>query len=286
MPLHEVLKEIDATLYPDIAKAGSLDIAISKSLSDIGSKLIADGTEVNKFMPYARVEKGSRFSQIHIAGGQRLFLFDFWSEGIVFGNASREDISDVARAINAWIADKSSIEKMSALFKFFSPSESGKAHEAGVYVEHEWQSLLESWRTRENPFKIRSRRQLSYFLSLNLQLKLRFVNEYFFYLFHSNKKNSPIPLIKAAMKKPELRQLFPYTSLNTLCFSRTTGYPFTNDCPSIASQGNGKYCVYAPSSRLEIIGEGTIDEVMEIAIKNLPPNCGAAVNGTADDFAL
>ncbi len=285
MPLHEVLKEIDKTLYPDIAQAGSLDIAISKSLSDVGSNLVADGTEVNKYMPYARVEKGSRFSQIHMAGGQRLFLFDFWSEGVVFGSASCDDILDVARSIHAWIADKLPIEKMSALFTFFSPSESGKAHEAGIYVEQKWQSLLEGWKNSENPFKIRSRKQFSHFLfSLNLQQQMRFLNGYFFYLFHSNKKLSPIPLIKAAMKRPELRQLFPFTSLNTLCFSRTTGYPFTHDCPSVASQGNGKYCVYAPSSH-EVIGEGKIDEVMEIVIKHLPPNCGAAVNGTADDFA-
>lgn len=286
MPLHEVLKEIDSSLYPDIAKAGSLDVAISKSLSDAGSNLVADGTEVNKFMPYARVEDGSRFSQIHIAGGQRLFLFDFWSEGVVFGNASSDDISDVARSIHAWIADKLSIEKMSALFTFFSPSESGKAHEAGIYVEQKWQSLLETWKISENPFKIRSRKGLfSFLFSLTLQQKMRFLNGYFFYLFHSNKKRSPIPLIKAAMKRPELRKLFPFTSLNALCFSRTTGYPFTHDCPSVVSQENGKYCVYAPSSN-EIIGEGTIDEVMEIVIKHLPPNCDAAVNGTADDFAF
>jgi hypothetical protein len=34
----------------------------------------------------------------------------------------------------------------------------------------------------------------------------------------------------------------------------------------------------------EIIGEGTADEVVEIAVNHLPSNCGAAVNGTADDF--
>ena len=253
MPLHEVLKEIDETLYPDIAKAGGLDIAISRSLSKVGSNLVADGTEVNKFMPYARVEKGSRFSQIYISGGQRLFLFDFWAEGVVFGNASCADISDVARSIHAWIADKLPIEKMSAFFTFFSPSESGKAHEAGVYVEHKWQSLLEGWRIQEKSFGAPDR--------------------------------TPTRLIEAAMKRPELRQLFPFTSLISLCFSRTTGYPFTKDCPRIEPQGNDVYLVYAPTS-FEILGQGNVEEALNILIKHLPPNCGAAVNGTADDFAL
>ena len=284
MPFVEVLKEVDATLYPDIVEAGSINAAISKCLSDIGSHLVAGESPVNKFMPYVRVVEGSRSSQTQLSSGQRLFLTNFWSEGVMFGNASSDNLADIARAIHAWIAEKSSIEKMSVLFKFFSPTEGGKAHEAGNYVELHWKSLLETWKFSQNPFKIRSIKGLRSFLSMNLLHKTRFINGYFTYIFHGNYKFSPIPLIKAAMKRPELRQLFPFTSLNTLCFSRTTGYPFTMDCPSVASQGNGKYCVYAPSSH-EIIGEGTIDEVIEIVIKNLPPNCGAAINGTADDFA-
>lgn len=251
MPLHEVLKEIDATVYPDIAKAGSLHVAISKSLSDVGSDLIADGTKVNDFMPYARVEVGSRFSQIHIAGGQRLFLFDFWSEGVMFGNASCENILDVARSIHAWIVDNASIEKMSSLFSFFSPTESGKAYEAGIYVEHQWQSLLLGWRKQEKSFGAPGR--------------------------------TPTLLIEAAMKRSELRQLYPFTSLISLCFSRTTGYPFTKDCPRIEPQGGGIYWVYAPDS-FEILGKGTVEEVLDIVVKQLPPNYGPAVSGTADDF--
>lgn len=284
MPLVEVLKEVDATLYPDIVEAGSIHAAISKSLADIGSHLIANESPVNQFMPYVSVEEGTRFSQTQLGSGRRLFLTDFWSQGVMFGNASSVNLSEIARAIHAWIVEKSSIERMSTRFKFFTPTESGIAVETGTYVEHKWKSLLESWKVNENPFKIRSRKQLSTFLfSYNLQQKLRFVKAYFFYLFHSNRKYSPIPVINAATKRPELRQLFPYTSLTRLCFSRTTGYPFTKDCPVVEPRGNGKYLVYLPNSQ-EVIGEGTADEAIEMVIKHLPPNCGPAVNGTADDF--
>lgn len=285
MPLVEVLKEVDATLYPDIVEAGSINAAISKKLSDIGSQLIANESPVNKFIPYVYVEEGSRFSQTQLAGGQRLFLSDFWSQGVMFGSGSSDNLEDIARAIHVWIVEKSSIEKMSTLFNFFSPTEGGKSHEAGTYIELQWKSLLESWKNSRNPFKIRSRKGLLSFLSMNLRQQIRFVNGYFTYQFNSDTKYSPVPLIEAAMKRPELRQLFPFTSLTALCFSRTTGYPFTKDCPSVVSQGNGKYVVHASDSR-EVIGEGTVDEVMEILIKNLPQNCGEAVNGTADDFAL
>ncbi|MBI5950281.1 MAG: hypothetical protein HY865_01375 [Chloroflexi bacterium] len=284
MSLIEVAKKVDAEQYPDVVKAGNLAVAISKSLFDMGSNLVAAPTEVNEFMPYARVEVGPRFSQIHLAAGRRLFLVDFWSEGVVFGSGSSDDLADIARALHTWIAEKASIERMSSLFKFFSPTEDGKAHEAGAYVEHQWKSLLENWIAGQNPFKIRNRKQLSYFLfSLNLQQKIRYTNGYFDYLIHGNNKYSPIPLIKAAMKRPELRRLFPYTSLNSLCFSRTTGYPFTHDCPVIEPQGNRKYKVRMPRSQ-EVIGEGTVDEAIEMVIKHLPENCGPAVSGTADDF--
>jgi hypothetical protein len=156
--------------------------------------------------------------------------------------------------------------------------------EAGVRVERQWKDLLESWIMRQNPFRIRSRKRLlSFLFSLNLQEKMRFLDGYFTYLFRSDNKYSPIPVIKAAMKRPELRQLFPYTSLTRLCFSRTTGYPFTNDCPMIEPQENGKYRVYLPITQ-EVIGEGTAEEAVEMTIKHLPLNCGPAVNGTADDF--
>ncbi len=159
-----------------------------------------------------------------------------------------------------------------------------KVAEARVYVEHQWKSLLESWKMQQNPFRIRSRKRLASFLfSLNLQEKMRFLEGYFTYLLRSNKKYSPIPVIEAAMKRPELRQLSPYTSLNRLCFSRTTDYPFTNDCPMIEPQGNGKYRVYMPVTH-EVIGEGTAEQAVEMVINHLPPNCGPAVNGAADDL--
>lgn len=251
MPLHEVLKEIDVKFYPDIAKAGSISLALSKSLADIGNSLVAEATEVNDFMPYARVEDGSRFSQIQLAGAERLFLVDFWSEGVMFGSGSTPELSDIARAIHTWIVDKATIGNMSSLFTFFSPTERGKAHEAGVIVEHQWQSLLAGWHHQEKDFGSADR--------------------------------VPTPIIEAAMKRPELRQLYPFTSLISLCFSRTTGYPFTRDCPRIEPEGAGLYRAYASES-FEILGEGTVDEVLNIVIKHLPPNCGPAINGTADDF--
>jgi hypothetical protein len=110
---------------------------------------------------------------------------------------------------------------------------------------------------------------------------------------------SPLPLIEAAKKRPELRQLFPFTSLYSICFSRTTGYPFTADCPHATPIGDGRFRAYSTKYKIvnrsnegfnykeavdEVIGEGSAEEVIEMLVANLPPDCGPAVSGTAEDL--
>jgi hypothetical protein len=34
----------------------------------------------------------------------------------------------------------------------------------------------------------------------------------------------------------------------------------------------------------DVIGEGTVEEVVKMLVDNLPPNCGPAVGGTAEDL--
>src|SRR6185503_9104919 len=101
--------------------------------------------------------------------------------------------------------------------------------------------------------------------------------------------NSPLPLIEAAMQQPELRQLFPFTSLYSLHFSRTTGFPFTNDCPYAVPIENSRFRVYKPrgedfTAMGETIGEGDVTEAIAMLVSNLPPDCGPAVEGTAKDL--
>lgn len=81
-------------------------------------------------------------------------------------------------------------------------------------------------------------------------------------------------------ENPRLRKLFPYTSLFTLCFSRCTGYPFTRDVPCITPTGPGQFSVTHLNE--EHIGEGDIDTCIDLVVAHLPPDCGAARRGTAE----
>jgi hypothetical protein len=261
MNYHELSKQINKDLYADIIECGGLSAALAKAMADLPGSLQVSTAE--NFIPYARVEDKSRFSQMYIASQKRLFLFDFWSEGVTYGKGASSILSQAAQAIHFWIYEKPSIAVMQKQFEIFRPTEEGKAHEIDQIVEYQWDRLLNSWREGDSPDHM-----------------------------------SPLPVIQAARKRPELRQLFPFTSLRRVCFSRTTGYPFTNDCPYAVPLGNGRYRAYSAKYTLEkrtcdetddleevyeVIGEGSAEEVVEMLVMNLPPNCGAAINGTAED---
>ena len=193
---------------------------------------------------------------MYIAAHERLFIFDFWFRGVGYGKGSTPNLHDAAQAIHFWIIEQPDLARMQDRFSFFAPEPQGLAHEAGRAVEYQWERLRKSWsRTAEG----------------------------------KPDAMSPLPLIEAALQQHELRQLFPFTSLYSLHFSRTTGYPFTNDCPFAVPLGDNRFRVYKPrggdyTAQGEIVGEGDVNEVIAMLVANLPPDCSPAVEGTAMDL--
>jgi len=268
MSYRELAKQVSKDLYPDLVSAGGLVAALREALGKLPSLLAVDPEQPLIPLPFARVACESRFSQVLIAANERLFVVDFWSDGVCYGRAAFMSLTEAAYAINLWISETATIATMEARVNTFEPTAEGRSHEGGRAVDHQWESLLKRW------IGIDERTGRS--------------------------AESPTALIEVASKRPELRQLFPFTSLATLCFSRTTGYPFTDDCPHAVSIGNGRFRAYSPTYRTvrltsggidynkaiyEVIGEGTAEEVVQMLVDNLPPNCGPAVNGTAEDLA-
>jgi hypothetical protein len=103
---------------------------------------------------------------------------------------------------------------------------------------------------------------------------------------------SPYPELEAFIREaatvPELRQLYPFTSLKRLCFSRCTGYPYTFDCPVIVPTRDGRYVV-KPRRDLgwedETASSAPVDakEAVRLAVSALPQGAGPARPGTAED---
>lgn len=227
--------------YPDLIAAGGLDIALSASLLGVGSTLTASGLPENiKFVAYSHVKHGNRFSQVNIAVNERLFVVDFWSEGVHIANGRTPDIVDAAKVINAWVASECSLVEMSS-YAFVSLTKQALSHENGTMTEERWISYLG---TIADDFP---------------ELK---------------------KFVASAAQAPQLRQLFPYTSMNRFCFSRCTGSPYTSDTPIVEPQQDGQYVVRACDGT--VIGKGAASDAVQLVIANLPSNCGAAVRGTAE----
>jgi len=227
------------TLSKLIADDG-LPKALSCALSDIGSDLtVGDFPEAKGAFAYAIVKSATRSSQVYIAEEERLYLIDFWRDGVQFGNGATNDIRDVAKIINRWVGEECSVtelEKMDAI----QLKSQARAFDQGAEVEYRWQDYLDTLGDRHPRL---------------------------------------VEIVNCAFQTPELRQLFPFISLFSLCFSRCTGYPYLTDTPSVCPLEDGKYQVFSANG--EQIGTGSAKAAVKMLVDNLPPNCGPARRGTA-----
>lgn len=207
---------------------------------------------------WAMVKAGSRTSQVTIAIEERLIMPSFSSQGIGMGNASSPDLAAVAEAIATWLTRDTPIADMEQQFPFFKSSDGSKAFEAGRGVDHAW-GKMDGWVARDLP-------RLT-------------------------------PLVETAKRRPKLRQLLPFTSHESLHFSRCTGYPYTNDVAHAIVIGEGQYRALGPGfvtveraykshryreADYDVLGEGDAEHVIGLIVAALPEGCGPALPGTAE----
>lgn len=97
------------------------------------------------------------------------------------------------------------------------------------------------------------------------------------------------PLFQACRARREIAQLYPYTFVDRLTFSRVTQWPFTTDCPSGYWIAENYFRVLRPGAAGAkepegILGEGSAETAAGLIAAHLPPNVGPAVHGTAKDL--
>lgn len=208
---------------------------------------------------------GDRFAQVSHAALERLFMFDLWCKGVCYGQGQTEDPRAMADAIGAFVVGGASVEEMHRRFPWVRFGEVARAHEAGRLVDETWRWRLER--------------------SDELGQLLR-------------------PLIEACARRSRLRALLPFTSLNTLLFSRTTGYPYDSmvACarPVHDPMRTGRYVEQfvpgtyevfvrsreptAPADRApQSFGTGDADWAAAALERQVPPSWGPAVDGTKED---
>src|SRR5436190_6359999 len=104
-------------LYPDIEAAGGLSAALQAELQRVGSDLQVSNVDEVSFISYAHVESGFRSSQVFLAANERLFVFDCWSRGVLFGNGKTQSLNELARAINRWVGTTCKAQEITDEFK-------------------------------------------------------------------------------------------------------------------------------------------------------------------------
>ncbi len=229
--------------YQDIIDFGGLDHAINEALKNVGSNLKAAPSVEWPFFSY--IEYKERFSQIMLAKNERLYSVDLWCEGICYGSWWLKDLIQVAAFIKYSIELQLSVKELRKLFTWFD-SEKGKLHEKGAKKETKqgWKDKI-NWLEKETT-------TLKYLL----------------------------PCVKIAKGFKELAVLFPYTSMNTLCFSLTTGFPYVTIGPQITAWEEYIEVKFGENEYKKLYSTKELKEYMKQNIVSY----GIARQGTADSI--
>ncbi|WAZ23470.1 DUF6193 family natural product biosynthesis protein [Streptomyces cinnabarinus] len=92
-------------------------------------------------------------------------------------------------------------------------------------------------------------------------------------------------LWEAAYTEPRLRQLFPWSGMGELHFSRCTGSRWTWDIPFVMPATASAYLVAGPL-RTQVVGPvATALEAAAMVVQRLPAGCGPAFLGTPEELA-
>lgn len=93
-------------------------------------------------------------------------------------------------------------------------------------------------------------------------------------------------LVLVAHAEPLLRQLYPWTGMWELHFSRCTEIRHTWDIPYIGTLTDGRYYVEGPSRTSPRIAEtDSAQAAVALVVERLPSHCGPAFIGNAEELA-
>jgi hypothetical protein len=175
-------------LYPDVEQVGSLAKLLRAELPVIGSELNVCGFDqsIGGSRYWARVSHGVQGTDVKVAMHDRCFMAALWRCGVRFGSVATLDSAELVRLLDAWFVDEVSSEQLASMSDAVSIDADVPFYEAGPE---------------------------------------EFVRYRWVQLSDSNDFPRLQPLIDVASQSV-LNRLLPYTSMDTLCFSRCTGYPF------------------------------------------------------------
>jgi len=217
----------DPALYPDVAQAGDLRSALQSEFDAAGLASRAQHVPSPGWR-YLAAELSSAERHVDAVMGtrERAFGLQFWQRDVLMAHGNTDELPAAAGAMHAW---KSGIPVRHLISAWPFLSSNGFAE---AYERSDAEAVDYKWRQ-----------------------------------YHANNPEAPQltrlhPFITQAFREPRLRALLPYTSHQTLHFSRTVGYPYSNDCPLVVPLDDGRYLVKSADGR----DLGTADAVGSVAL--------------------
>lgn len=235
-------------MYPELDAAGGLGNALNAEFIRLDSCLkILSNSSLDKMpFPHSIVEKGKKFSQIYLAANEKLYLPDFWKEGVCLAHGATDNLVDLAKCLDFWLCKDVTTEKLSVTFSFINPSDKAVAFDENREIDFTWRLI----QTDD------SRADLKAFVDLAINdviLSRLFPFTSLYTLCFSRCTG------------------YPYT------YDTPTVTPIGRSVV-----GRDQYEVKLPGNK--IAGRGSAAEVLAIVKANLPPGIQPAVKGTAENL--
>lgn len=190
--------------------------------------------------------KGGRSALLSVISFEPMsFSGQFWEQGVSLARMGGTTMTTAARTFESWLSGVP-VRQFVAL-DAVEPSDACVAYEQGAdaYVARAWRVLQDDWADGREGLP-------------------RAVHT----------------LIAICKQHNRLARLMPFTSMTTLCFSRSTGFPFSvTDCPSIEVRAGPKFLVTCRGLATTLTTpEGAADAAARAAV-----SLGRAHHGTARD---
>ena len=181
--------------YPELILKKNLTNVFDREMRKINPELKIEPFDLKNPLPYyAKFEKNEKSCQILLAKNKRVFLVDYWKQGILLANSGIGNKRNAALSINEWLMKDNNFGEFREKYPFVVFTDIAEDFENNNEVDYSWKKYLKE------------------------------IPEHYPELQN---------FVFAAYKNNTIKKLFPFMSLNNFCFSRCTGYPYTTDCPYV-----------------------------------------------------
>lgn len=254
-------------MYPEIKKVGGLASAINLEFEKLHSDLKVVVNKGYDQLPlnYAIVENGNKFSQIYLAAKEKLYLPDFWRDGVCLAHGRIDKISDLARAVDYWLTQNVTTQELAKQFSFVRPNEKAKAFDENKEVDFMWKSLV----SEDDSLGLKEIIELA---SKDECLSKLFPFTSLYTLCFSKCTGFPFDTTDLPNVTP-IEYIHFVLPMNTSEYAKVRG---------ASSALDSKLYVVTKNKR-QYVGEGNAFETLNIILDILPKDLKPARKGTADD---